>query len=68
MIWPPATSRVMPVIQEAQFEARKRAAQATSSGVPSRPSGCIAVSCSRRSAGILACSRSVRMVRRLARK
>jgi hypothetical protein len=56
------------VIQEAQFEARKRAAQATSSGVPSRPSGCIAVSCSRRSAGILACSRSVRMVRQLARK
>jgi hypothetical protein len=45
MICPSATSRVTPVIQEAQSEARNSTAQATSSGVPSRPSGYMAVSC-----------------------
>src|SRR6185369_16813977 len=36
---PPSTGRVTPVIQEASSEQRKRAALATSSGRPTRPSG-----------------------------
>ncbi len=37
--WPPSTTMVVPVIYAASSEARKRKALATSSGVPSRPSG-----------------------------
>ena len=39
MTAPPATSNTTPVTQDASSEARKRAARATSSGVPSRLSG-----------------------------
>ena len=41
-IWPPSTTRVWPVIQPAQGEARNRAACAISSGVPKRPNGIFA--------------------------
>jgi hypothetical protein len=50
------------VIQEAQSEARNTTAQATSSGVPSRPIGYIAVSWALRSSGTICSSRSVRIV------
>jgi len=40
---PPATSRMTPVIQPDSSEARKSAAAATSSGVPSRHTGCCSI-------------------------
>src|SRR5262249_21313086 len=40
---PPATSRITPVIQLLYYEASKRAAHATSSGLPRRLMRCISI-------------------------
>ncbi len=45
---PPSTRTVSPVIQDAASETRKPTSPATSSGVPSRPSGYAAATCSSR--------------------
>ena len=39
---PPSMETVAPVIQEAASEARNRTRDATSSGLPTRPRGCVA--------------------------
>src|SRR6218665_211719 len=51
---PPSITRSVPVMNEAASLARESAAVATSFGVPSRPSGCRATSCSRWAWGSLA--------------
>jgi hypothetical protein len=59
MVRPPATSSVTPVIQDELSDARNSVASATSSGVPIRPSGCIAATCRWVSSGIRRFTRSV---------
>jgi hypothetical protein len=49
---PPATSSTTPVIHDALSEARKTAARATSSGVPSRLSGWASTSSLRSGGGM----------------
>src|ERR671919_2944423 len=48
--YPPSTMRSAPVMNDASSEARKTTAYETSIGWPARPSGVIAMSCSRMSA------------------
>jgi len=55
-------SRITPVIQLDSWDARKRAAWATSSGVPSRRRGCASTSIAFVASGIRRTLFSVRMV------
>src|SRR5207237_2504400 len=62
MMRPPATSRVTPVSHEADSEARKSVAAATSSGTPIRPRGDIRATSARRSGLMIRSTRSERTV------
>src|SRR5438093_6530941 len=62
IVAPPATSSTIPVIQPASSEARKRAARATSSGIPSRRIGCASINICRCVSGMRSLLRSVRIV------
>ena len=44
---PPSTGTVAPVMKEAASDARNAMVDATSSGCPGRPSGCVSFECSR---------------------
>src|SRR5438876_1536365 len=62
IVAPPATSSTIPVIQPASSEARKRAARARSSGIPSRRIGCASINICRCVSGMRSLLRSVRIV------
>ena len=46
-VLPPSMAKICPVMKDALFEAKNTMTPETSSGVPTRPIGCIVLACSR---------------------